>query len=115
VRIGEDQIGRDDAGLDALLGAVNVLQKGVDGRDALFEAALQILPLTRADDARHHVEGDQALIGFHIAIDGEGHPHATEEQLGLTRTGFQQIGRRILQPPGQGPVAGTDLTGSAFA
>ena len=42
MRIAVDEVLRDDAGLDAFLGAVDIPQEGIDGGDPLLEAALDL-------------------------------------------------------------------------
>ena len=77
-RILKHQIFRDDAGLQDLAAAIDVLDVGVDGFDALFEAALQRLPFLGRDDARDDVEGNEALLRLGIAVDRKGDADAPE-------------------------------------
>ncbi|VDC49472.1 hypothetical protein BREV_BREV_03595 [Brevundimonas mediterranea] len=113
VRIGQDQVGGHDPGADTVLRPVDVLQEGVDGGDPLLQPLLQPAPFVGADDARDDIERDQPLVGFLVAIDGEGHAHPAEEQLGLARARLQQIRRGVFQPGRQGLVAVADRPRSA--
>ena len=64
--VGRDHAVGDDAGL-----AVDVLQKPVQGADALGEAGFEPPPLDAREDAGHAVDGDDALIGLVVAVDRE--------------------------------------------
>ena len=64
--------------LSDLAPAVDVVEEEVERLDALLEPAVQPLPFVRRQDAREHVEGDQALGRVGVAIDGEGDADAAE-------------------------------------
>ncbi len=110
VGIGQDQFGRDDPGLQTFLRAIDVGEEEVDRANPLGEPGLQPRPFGRADDARHDVERDQAFAGFRVAIDGEGDPHAAEEQLRLTRPRLQQPFGGVRQPARESAIAVADST-----
>ena len=63
---------RDDAVLDDFLLVINVLEEQVERRDALGQSALNVLPLAGGNDARHEVDGEDALRAARVAIDVEG-------------------------------------------
>ncbi len=77
-RVLEDEVLGDDAGLERLAPAVDVLDVEVERLDALLEPEAQPPPFLRRQDARQHVEGDQALGRVGVAIDGEGDAEAPE-------------------------------------
>ncbi len=93
-----DEVGRDDAGLDAFLGAVDVLQEQVDGRDPLRQPALQESPFRLGDHPGDDVERDQPLDRFVVAVDREGDADPAEQQLGLAAAGVEVLRRRRVQP-----------------
>ena len=63
---------RDDAVLQNFLLVINVVQEQVQGRDALGQAAFQVLPFLRRNDARQQVERKNLLRTLRVAIDVEG-------------------------------------------
>ena len=69
---GQHQLGGDHLVAQALLVPVDVEQEQVQRGDALDEAVLDLLPLAGGDDARHEVEGEDALEPLLLAEDGEG-------------------------------------------
>ncbi len=102
--IGKDLLGRDQAGLDDLVIVVDVPEELVQRADALAQAGLQQAPFLGRHDARHGVEGDQALGAGLVAVDGKGDAHLVEEQIGLGPLLGQGLGRLGLQPVGKGLV-----------
>ena len=97
-RILKHQIFGHDAGLENLTAAVNVLDVGVDGFDALLETAPQQVPFLGRDDARNDIEGDQAFLRLGIAIDGKGDADAAEQQLGFAAAEIEDVGFDFGQP-----------------
>ena len=97
-RVLKHQVLGNDSGFQDFAAAINVLDVGVDGFDALFEAALQDLPFCRRDDARDDVEGDETFLRLGVAVDRKRDADAAEEQLGLTAAEIERIGRDLLQP-----------------
>jgi hypothetical protein len=89
-----DQLHRDTPGAQDFLAVIDVVQEGIDGAHALFDAALQARQLPARDDARHHVEGNQAFRRFLLTVDVEGDAGAAEEPFGLRRLLLQL--RRVL-------------------
>ena len=57
---------------------VDVLEKKVEREHALLEPLLDRRPFCRRNDARHQVEGEDALGALLIAVDGEGDALAQE-------------------------------------
>ena len=98
MRVAVDEVGRDDAGLDAFLRAVDVGEEGVERRDALLQAALERDPFRLGQHARDDVEGDQPLGRLVVAVDREGDADAAEEQLGLAAAGVEDLGGRLVEP-----------------
>ncbi len=85
VGVAVDEVGGDDAGAQDLGRPVDVGEEDVERPHPLLEAAGKALPLGAGQDARNDVEGDDALFGLVLAVDGEGDADAAEEQLGLGR------------------------------
>ena len=61
---------------------VDVVDEAVERVDALFEAALDIVPLGGGDDARDQVEGENALRALVVAVDVEGDAELEQEPFG---------------------------------
>ena len=61
------------------------MQKGVDGANALFDAACQPRPFPPRNDPRHKVKGDQPFIGFGLSIDVEGDASTAEKPFRIGR------------------------------
>ena len=72
---------RDDAVLQNFLLVIDVVQKQIQRRDALREAALDHLPFLRGNDARQKVEGKNFLRARRVTIDVEGHALPHERQI----------------------------------
>ena len=78
-----DQVARHDAfGEDPAL-VVDVLEKQVDRRQPLRQAALERAPLGGGDDARQQVERKDPLGALLVAVDGEGDALGQEGPVGL--------------------------------
>ena len=93
-----NQLDGNAARLDDFLAVVDVVQKGVERDDALFDALGQPPPLGTGKDARHDVEGDQALCGLSLAIDIEGDARAPENLFGIRALALQ-VFRRLARVP----------------
>ena len=78
-RGGMDDLLRDDFVLQDFLVVVDVVDKLVEGMDALLEAALDPIPFFGANDARNQVEGENAFRARRISINIEGNPHLQEK------------------------------------
>ena len=106
---GEDHVGRNDAVLEDLLLVIDVVDERVEGVDALLQAALDVVPFGRRDDARHQVEGEDALGAGRVAVDVEGDAHLQQQALGGVLVAQQvALGERldgIHQQPGVRPRA----------
>ena len=101
VRVAEDQVGRDDAGLHDLARAVEVGQEHVQRLDPLDQARLELRPFVPRDQARHDVEGDQPLGRILVAVDREGDADAAEQQVGLSPPRLEQFRRDVIEPARQ--------------
>ena len=106
VKVSEDQVLGDDAGLDALLRAVNVGQEPIERRHPLPQAAFERHPLGRRDDAGDDVEGDQALGRFVVAVDRESDADPSEEEFRLASPRVEDLGWRLVEPALQVHVGG---------
>ena len=60
-------------------------------------------------DPRDHVEGDQPLLGFGVAIDGKGDADAAEQQFRLLATILKGVRRGLLQPAGELKIGRTEV------
>ena len=90
-RILKDQILGHDAGSEDFAAAIDVLDVGVDGLDALLEAAPHDVPFLGGDDARNDVERDQALLRLGVAIDRKGDADAAEQELRLAAAEIEHV------------------------
>jgi hypothetical protein len=73
----------DDARLQDLLVVVNIVNEGIQRPHALLQAAFEPDPLFQGQDARHDVEGDEALGAFLLPVDGEGDSHPVKQGIGF--------------------------------
>ena len=74
---------RHPARADDLLPVVEIVEERVERAHALFDPLGQLAPFARGDDARHHVERDQAFFRLVLAIDVEGDAGAAEAVIGF--------------------------------
>jgi hypothetical protein len=88
---------------------IDVAQEHVERADALFQALLQQRPFLARHDPGDHVERDQALGRFRIAIDGEGDADPAEQELGFLAAIFERLGRRLLEPARQLLIGGAKV------
>ena len=92
------------AGPDDLLAVVDVVHEGVERAHALLDAGGEAAPFGRAQDARDDVEGDEALGGRVVAVDGEGDAGAAEQRLGVLALALEVVDLLRLQPLVHGQV-----------
>ena len=94
---GEHEVRRHDAVLHDLLLVVDVVQEQVERGDPLHEARLDLAPLLRGDEPRHHVEREDPLGPRLVAVDVEGDALAQEGAVdGAPALG--ELGRREAAP-----------------
>ena len=103
-RVLDDQLLRHAAGADDLLAMVDVVHEGVERAHALLDAGGEAAPLGGAQDARDDVEGDEALGGRVVAVDGEGDAGAAEQRLGVLALALEVVDLLRLQPLVHGEV-----------
>ena len=77
----EDEVGRDDPGLEDLLAVVDVGEEEVEGVQPLHETALDHRPLVRRDDARDQVEREDPIGARVVPVDGEPDSLGEEERV----------------------------------
>ena len=81
-----DALGQHLAGkyavLDDLLRAVDVLDEVVERAGALLQTGLGAFPLLRGDDPGNDVERPGTINVLAFGVDGEGHPHHLDRQVG---------------------------------
>jgi hypothetical protein len=87
LRVVQDLLGRDDAGLDDFLVVVDVVQEAVERRDALHQALFHAGPLVGGNDARDEVERNEPLGAGAVLVLGavhrEGDADAAEDHFRL--------------------------------
>ena len=103
-RVLDDQVLGHAAGPDDLLAMIDVVHEGVERAHALLDAGGEAAPLGGAQDARDDVEGDEALGGGIVAVDGEGDAGAAEQRLGVVALALEVVDLLRLQPLVHGRV-----------
>ena len=88
---------------------IEVVQEQVERPDALLQAALDVLPLGRRDQARHQVEGHDLLDALGALVDGEGDATRLERQLGRALATGHLVGPQQRQSAGHHRVVGADV------
>jgi len=88
---------------------IDVAQEHVERAHPLFQTFFEDRPFLRRHDPRDYVEGDQAFLGFGIAIDGKGDADPAEQQLSFLTAIFERGRRRFLQPAGELQVGRTEV------
>ena len=78
-----DDFARDDAVPHDLLVVVDVVQKKVQGENALLEADFDMVPFIGLDDPGHHVEGEDLFRALFVTINRERDAEIVERLLGL--------------------------------
>ena len=89
----------DDAGFP-----VHVLEEAIQGAEALGEAGLEVPPLLRGEDAGNAVDGNDALVGFLVPVDGEGDPLVGEGAGDALLDPADLVGGKLAQGVVQGPA-----------
>ena len=107
-RVLDDQVFGHAAGADDLLAVIDVVHEGVERAHALLDAGGEPAPFGGAQDARDDVEGDEALGGGLVAVDGEGDAGAAEQRLGLAALALEVVDLLGLQPLMHGEVGLAD-------
>ena len=102
--IGEDLGGRDHPRLQDALIVIDVVQKGVEGGDALADPLVQMLPLPGGNDAGNAVERDEALGAVPIPVDVEGDADPAKQQIGLLTLALYALLVGLVQPREVGVV-----------
>ena len=85
-----DKFDRHPARPQYFLTVIDIVEKGVDRPDPLFDAFRKLAPLASRKHARYHIKRDQPLVGLILAIDIEG-------DSGLPEKGFR-LGGFAMQP-----------------
>ena len=93
---------------------IDVAQEHVERADPLLQALFQQRPFLRRHDPRDHVEGDQPLLGFGVAIDREGDADPAEQQFRLLAAIFEGVRRRLLQPAGELLIGRAEVAAGAI-
>ncbi len=90
---GVDDFTRDDAVVKDFAVVIHVLQKQIEGGDALGQAALDCLPLGACDDARQQVMREDSLGSFFPAVDRECDALIEEREVGFLLSAAKFFGR----------------------
>jgi hypothetical protein len=98
LRVVAHLIVRNMSGAEDFLIMVNVVHKGIKRLHPLPQACFHHRPLTRRNDARDDVEGDQALCAGLFSIDGKGNAKAVKRAVCLGLLARQTLGRGRCQP-----------------
>ncbi len=101
LRVAEDAVPRDNAGVEDRLIVIDVVQERVERLYALPQAAVEHLPFRRGNDPRNDVERNQPLGSAVLAVYGERDAHAMECAFRLLALLRDAARRRPLQPPGK--------------
>ena len=108
LRVAQDLLGRDDAGLDDVLVVIDVVQEAVQHADPLHQAFFQSGPFVGRNDARNQVERDQPLGAgaFFVlgAIHREGDADPAKDHLRFFAALAHGVGGLTVQPFGVGLV-----------
>ncbi len=94
----EDELGRDDAGLEDLLAVVDVGEEEVERAQPLLEAPLDRLPLVRRHDARHEIEREDAVGALVVAVHREADSLVEEERVGDPDPLLEPVGAHRGEP-----------------
>ena len=104
LRILQNLFGGDAPGLENLLVVIDVMQESVERPDPLAQAVGHALPFVRRNDARHDVEGNQALLAGILTIDGKSDSDTMKSDLSLAPLARNNFGRTGAQPLGVAAV-----------
>ena len=80
-----NQAARHTTGAQDFLAVIDIVQEGIDGAHALFDALGKLAPFVAGQHPWHDIEGDQALVRRLFAIDVESNADLAEEILRLLR------------------------------
>ncbi len=103
-------LGGNLAGLDDLLGVVDVVQEAVQRGHALSQSPREDVPLARGDHVRNDVERNQPLGPGSLAIHGERDADAVEEEVRGVAVLRDARLRGFSEPFGEGRVMTADRT-----
>ncbi|MNN01809.1 hypothetical protein D3C81_1144370 [compost metagenome] len=98
LRIAEDLLRRDDAGLDDILVVVNIVDEHIQRAYPLHQAGFHVRPFTGGNHARDDVERNDTFGAGFIAVDGEGNANAAEDKVGFRSLAGYGLGRLGRQP-----------------
>ena len=83
---------------DDFLPVIEIVHEGVERTDPLLDPARQPTPFARVDDARHHVEGDQPLLGLILSVDIEGDSGPPKRLFGVAMLALEKRAVLIREP-----------------
>jgi hypothetical protein len=72
VLVALDEIGGHNAILENVLVVIDIVKERIEPGDALFHAAVDVMPIRAGQHARDHVEREHAVDGVVVGIDREG-------------------------------------------
>ena len=94
--------------------AVDIADVVVERLDALLEPGPQVVPFGGGEDARQHVERDQAFLGVGFAIDREGDADPAEQQFRLAPALVEHVVGNLPEPVRQLAVGRTQRPVGTF-
>lgn len=86
---------------DDVVIVVDVANEHIQRAYPLSKAGFQLAPFIAGDDARNHVEGNQALGARQIAVHGERDTNTPEQQIGFSALACDGFGALSGKPPGE--------------
>jgi hypothetical protein len=101
-----DKLAGNDFVVEDFFVGVDVAEEVIEGGDALGEAALNEVPLSRSDQARQQIIGKDALGAFVAAVDGEGDSLGEEGKVGRLLAALQFLLGQSGEGFGQRAVVG---------
>ncbi len=102
-----DEKGRDNPVVDDMLGLVDIVNKQVEGLNALLQPTFDEGPIAGFHDARDDVEREDALRPSRITVDVERDPHVQEGLLSRPLAPQEFAGRQALNALYQQRCTGT--------
>src|SRR6266404_1642508 len=110
---GEDVIGRDDVLFEDALLVVNIVEKQVQGGDALDQAGFDAFPLAARDDARHQVKRKDSFGALRVAINIERDALAQEGEIHRAAFLLELLRADHAEPAVEGAIMFANTVGVA--
>ena len=98
LRVAEHLLGGDAARPHDVLLVIDVVDEAVERAHPLLEAGFELPPLAGRDDARNHIEGDQAFGAGVVTVDREGDADAPEHEIRFRALVAHRLRTLLRQP-----------------